>query len=58
MLDAKGKIVTKAEKEAEALNVFASAINSKTSYPQGSQPLELVGRDGANRIEPLQSWRK
>lgn len=47
LLDVKGNIVAKDEEKTEVINVFfASIFYSKSSYCWGSQPPELVDKNG------------
>ena len=46
LLDVAGNIATRVEEEAEVLNAFfASVFNSKSGFPQVTQPPELEDRD-------------
>ncbi|KAM9591097.1 uncharacterized protein ACIBXB_006040 [Morphnus guianensis] len=54
LLDAEGNIATQNEEKAEVPNAFFDSVfNRETSYPQGTQPPELEGRDGEQNIPPL-----
>ena len=53
-LDVGGNIATKDEEKAEVLHAFiASALNSKTSCSQGTQPPEVEDRDGQQNEAPI-----
>ena len=54
LLDAGGTIVTKDEEKAEVLNAaFASVLNSKASFSQGTQPPEGEDRDKEQNEAPI-----
>lgn len=57
LLDAEETAI-KAEEKTEVLNAFfVSVFTSKTEYPLGNLPPELVDRDGASRKDPQQFRR-
>ncbi|KAM9590717.1 uncharacterized protein ACIBXB_005842 isoform 1-T1 [Morphnus guianensis] len=54
LMDTEGNVATRDEEKAEVLNAFfASVFNSESSYPQGTPPLELEGKDEEQNIPPL-----
>ena len=54
LFDTEGNIATRDEEKAEVLNAFfTSVLNSETSYPQGTLPLELEGKDGEQNISTI-----
>ena len=54
LMDTEGNVATRDEEKAEVLNAFfASIFNSETSYPQGTLPPELEGKDGEQNIPPM-----
>ena len=53
-MDTEGNIATRDEEKAEVFNAFfASVFNREISYPQGTLPPELEGKEGEQNIPPL-----